>query len=107
VVIPGLILISEESPEQSFRFGITTHLRNSDQRAIKISSFPKDGLINTDKLSLYTMVPAKSLNLDQKGIIDIGMIADLIIFDAEKHDILSIKDLKYVIKNGEIVYQNI
>ena len=107
VVLPGLILKSEESPEQSIHFGITTYIRNSDPRAIKISSFPKDGLINTDKISLYTMFPAKSLNLDQNGIIDIGMIADLLIFDAEEHHILSIKDLKYVIKNGEIVYKNI
>lgn len=107
VVIPGLIFKSEESPQQLFRFGITTPIQNSDPRAIKLSSSPKNGLINSDKISLYTMLPAKSLNLDQKGIIDIGMIADLLIFDVEKHDILSIKDLKYVIKNGEIVYQNI
>ena len=48
----------------------------------------------------------RSLNFDQKGIIDVNMIADLLIFKSTNIEKLSLKDLKYVIKNGEIVYTN-
>jgi hypothetical protein len=105
VVTPGLIIKSEESLEKSFQSGITTTIHPGDPGATALSTFPGDGIIKADKISLYTTIPAKSLNIDQKGIIDIDMIADLLVFDSTDHNILSFKDLKYVIKNGEIVYR--
>jgi hypothetical protein len=104
VVTPGLILRSEESLEKSLKIGITTPIQTSAPGAIKLSTFPEDGCIKANKISLYTAIPATFLNMDQKGIIDIDMIADMLVFDSEDHDLLSIKNLKYVLKNGEVVY---
>ena len=106
VVIPGLISISDESPERLLRLGITTPIQSNDPMASKLSELPQTGELITDKISRYTAEPAKSLTLDQKGIVDVDMIADLLVFESTNHDILSLKDLKYVIKNGEIVYVN-
>jgi len=106
VVIPGLISISDESPDKLVRMGITTSVATDDPMASKISEFSMEGELNTDKISLYTAEQAKNLNLDRKGIIDVEMSADLLVFESINHDILLLKDLKYVIKNGEIVYVN-
>jgi len=105
VVTPGLIIKSDESPGELLKMGITTIVKTDDPVAEKIESFPKDGTVISDKISQYSAEPAKVLNMDQKGIIDIDMIADLLVFESKDHDILSLKDLKYVIKNGKIVFK--
>lgn len=104
VVTPGLIIKSDESSEELLKMGITTTVKTDDPVTEKIESFPKDGTVIFDKISLYTAGPAKVLKMDQKGIIDIDMIADLLVFESIDPAILSLKDLKYIIKNGEIVY---
>jgi hypothetical protein len=104
VVVPGLILISDDTPENLLHLGITTPILSNDPMASNLSELFEDGELITGKISLYTSEPAKILNFDKKGIIDVDKIADLLVFESTTHDVLSLKDLKYVIKNGEIVY---
>jgi hypothetical protein len=106
VVIPGLISKSDDSPEDLLQYGVTTPIKTNDPMATKLSSVTREGTLTPGEISSYTMESARSLNLDGKGIIDIDMIADLLVFESTDHDKLSLNDLKYVIRNGDIVYTN-
>jgi hypothetical protein len=104
VVTPGFISMSDVSPEKSLQFGITTLIPTSDPQSTKILPVLPEGDLRIENISSYTMEPARILRMEKKGIIDVEMIADILIFESKNSDNLSLKDLKYVIKNGEIVY---
>ena len=52
-----------------------------------------------------TSEPAKVLDIQDKGIINIDMIADLLIFKQRNSKKLLIDNLMYVIQNGQIVVE--
>jgi len=106
VITPGFILQSDESAENLLKKGITTPIKKSNSKSINLESQPQGNMIPTDMLNLYTSEPARTLDLKNKGVIDINMIADLLIFKSKNKDKLSLDDLKYVIKNGKIVKES-
>lgn len=105
IITPGFISISNESPAKLLQFGITTPIKTSDPKSSKIPVMSREENINTENISKYTMEPASILGLERMGVVDIEMIADLLVFESSSEKTLSLKDLKYVIKNGEIVYK--
>jgi hypothetical protein len=122
IVTPGLIVIGDQvnSAAEAFTKGITTLVVKQDDRQIsdhnlslmaadpivkEVSSHPNDNILISENIAIYTSHPAKLLQLKKKGIIDVEMTADLLIFKSNNPDFLSIKDLLYVIKDGKIVYQ--
>jgi hypothetical protein len=106
LVTPGFIVASDKSPENLLKMGITTAVPTSNPGVSNLPSFPMEGTITPDSISIYTSLSAEALKIDKKGIIDIDMIADLLIFQTKDPASISIEDLKYVIKNGEIVFRN-
>jgi len=106
VVTPGFIIASDESPAKLLKMGITTPIPTSDPSVPKLTSFPSDGTLIPDNISVFTSASAEVLKFDKKGVIDIDMVADLLIFKSNDPALISIEDLKYVIKNGEIVFKN-
>jgi hypothetical protein len=122
IVAPGFIVREEnvKSAEDAFTKGITTLVSKEDDRQIndqnllttavdsvleKVISYPEDNILNSENIATYSSHPAKLLQLKKRGIIDVDMTADLLVFKSKNPDNLSFKDLIYVIKDGQIVYQ--
>ena len=106
LVTPGFIVKvdSDERPEDLLKKGITTPVfPSADELSENIKSLPAQGVLSFENLSSYTREPAKTLRLTGKGVIDKEMIADLLIFPWGNSDTISLQQLKYVIKNGQVV----
>jgi hypothetical protein len=106
LVTPGFIVKvdSDERPEDLLKKGITTPVfPSADELSENIKSLPAQGVLSFENLSSYTREPAKTLRLTGKGVIDKEMIADLLIFQWGNSDTISLQQLKYVIKNGQVV----
>lgn len=108
IVTPGLIVRVDENvvEEVIFEKGVTTPI-SADfyPEEDKIKGFPRNNWLEFDHLSDYTRMAAKILNIQNKGVLDKEMAADLLIFDGRDQNKLNFENLKYVIKNGMIVYE--
>ena len=102
IVIPGFILQGDpKATAGHFKQGITTVI--SDPEAA-LPVLPRDGRIDPQQIPLFTADVAKALNLTDLGLIDKEMKADLLIFEPTG-ETLNLKNLRYVIKEGRIVYK--
>jgi hypothetical protein len=102
IVIPGLIVRSENVEDEMFDQGVTTAINSTSEN---LRTAPVDGEILTRDIPAYTKNAAEFIKLKNIGLIDTDMKADLIIFSSKEEDKLSLKNLRYVIKNGTIVYK--
>ena len=104
IVMPGLIVKNgkNKTVEDLLKIGITTPVSQNSQI---VRSLPKDSIIPLLEIPSYTSEAANSLQLKNVGLIDKNMSADLLIFDSTTDDELSLENLRYVIKNGKIVYK--
>jgi hypothetical protein len=105
IVTPGLIMLSDNSIEETLKKGITTPVRTNNPKAKELPVYADVTEIGLNQISSFTSDPAKILNLEDKGIIDINNCADLIIFNNPDPQKLLMSHLIYVIKNGQVVYQ--
>jgi hypothetical protein len=106
LITPGFIarVDSNESPEELLKKGITSPVYPSaSERMESIKSLPAQGNLSLENLFSFTLQPAKTLQLTGRGVIDKDMIADLLVFPWANSDTISLKQLKYVIKNGKVV----
>jgi N-acyl-D-amino-acid deacylase len=97
-----------------FRFG-TPHPRNFGTFPRFIRTCLDKNLLSLEKI-IYkaTGLPAKLLGLNDRGIIEIGKIADLVIFDTDAIEDMSTftepfakpKGIDYVIVSGEVAVEN-
>lgn len=74
----------------------------------EIELFVKNGMSEMDAIKTATINPAELLGLEDKiGSIEIGKYGDLLVLEGNPiEDILKLKEVRYVIKEGEIVYTN-
>jgi hypothetical protein len=105
IVIPGLIMLSDNSVEETLKKGITTPIRTNNPKAEELPVYSDVTEISLKQISSYTSKPAKILKIEDKGIIDIDNYADLLIFKNTDPKNLLMNNLIYVIKNGQVVYQ--
>jgi imidazolonepropionase-like amidohydrolase len=105
VVIPGFIMSSDEPIEKLTEQGITTSVETNNPVAKQLPKYPDKGEISYNLISSFTAEAAKILNLKKKGLIDLDMSADILIFKSTDPNKLLINDLWYVIKNGQIVFK--
>jgi hypothetical protein len=105
VVTPGFILLSDDLSGKLAEQGITTPVETGNPVAKQLPEYPNTGTISYNLISSFTAEPAKILNLKDKGIIDIDMTADILIFRQRDPDKLIMNDLWCVIKNGQIVFK--
>jgi hypothetical protein len=106
LVTPGFIVKanSDERPEDLLKKGITSPVfPSAGELPDNLKSLPAQGILSLENVFSYTLQPAKILQLTRKGVIDIDMIADLLVFRWGNSDTISLQQLKYVIKNGQIV----
>ena len=102
IVIPGFILQGDPTATAGhFIQGITTVI-SDPQAALPV--LPRDGRIDPQQIPLFTADVAKALNLTDLGLIDKEMKADLLIFEPTG-ETLNLTNLRYVIKEGRIVYK--
>jgi hypothetical protein len=106
IITPGFVLPSDKTEDNLLKQGITTVIDPNNPMLKKLSSFPEGKVFNSDNIHLYTSEPAKYLDLTRRGKIDINMIADLLIFQSDDQKNISMDKLKYVIQNGQIVFEN-
>jgi hypothetical protein len=105
VVTPGFILPADQPLEKVIEQGITTPVGANKSVSGQLSEFPDSGKISPTQIHTFTAQPAQILNLNNKGVIDIDMIADILIFESNDQNRLHLDDLSYVIKNGQIVFE--
>jgi hypothetical protein len=105
VVAPGFIAVSDETPENAAKKGITTTIAPDHSEAKDLATYPDTGEISYEAIYSLTGGQAGVLALENLGTLDIDSIADLSIFEQRDKNVLSINDLKYVIKNGQVIYQ--
>ncbi len=120
IVTPGLIVSGTEETEveKLLERGITTYVtgngaaekgkdavrvRLSGKKILQLKSMP-DGKLNLKELPVYTVDAAKAIGLKNTGRLQKEFIADLLIFRQADTGELDFKNLKYVIKNGRIVF---
>lgn len=102
IVTPGFINSNKENVENKhelYKKGITTNL-------LKIESHEKN-FVNQSKIAVtdipeLTSKAAGNYNLKNIGVIKRNEKADVLIFNQSEKDTLNLKNLKYVIKNGNI-----
>jgi hypothetical protein len=106
VVTPGFIARGGGAVQNNYQMGITTYLNDTrEDKRQQIKNIPKDGVIDLNQLASYTVNAAAILGKKEIGSIEKDKSADLLVFETESLDKVSLKDLRYVIKNGEIVYE--
>jgi len=108
IVTPGIIVRIDENGDekQLLKMGITTPIFSGSQpQNNKIQNFPGQNWLEVDRLPEYTSKAAEILNFKNKGAILKEKDADLLIFDGTSGGKLYFEKLKYVIRNGQIVFE--
>jgi hypothetical protein len=118
IVTPGFIARKAESvpPAVLLEQGITTRICGSEEKdeyCQKVSAeiLDKAPILDPDidltpsAIINLTSAAANQLKLKKLGILDKDFTADCLIFESDNPEMFSVKDLRYVIKNGQIVYQ--
>jgi hypothetical protein len=106
-IMPGLISVNPNADSnEMYKCGITTNYGNTGTSGNKLvippGSFPLDPAL----IGSYTFHLADSLGIKKTGKIMRGQKADLVIFEKTEDDRFDCQQIKFVIKNGKIVYQN-
>lgn len=72
----------------------------------ELELFVRNGMSEFDAIKTATLTPAELLGLENKiGSIEIGKYGDIVVLDGNPlDDILNLKEVRYVIKEGNIVY---
>jgi hypothetical protein len=104
IVLPGFIMQGDtaSNPRLNYQKGITTLIYNADKPR---PDFPSGGQLALPSVPLYTRDQARRFGLPELGLIDKDQVADLIIFKATEKEVITQLDLRYVIKNGQIVFE--
>ena len=77
------------------------------QNAYELSAMVDKGMTNIQAIQAATINPAELINVNDRGIIKAGLLADIIAVDANPlNDIKILEQVKFVMKGG-IVYKNI
>ena len=108
IITPGIIARIDESGDekQLLKMGITTPIfSGSHPQENEINNLPRQNWVEAALLPEYTSKAAEILNFKDKGVLLKEKDADLLIFDGTSADKLYFENLKYVIQNGQIVYQ--
>jgi hypothetical protein len=105
IVMPGFILQGKtiENADGYLKQGITTVISDA---IVPLKDLPAGGLIEPQLIPVYTLKAAQALNLTKRGLIDTEMNADLLLFRQPATGPLTLRDLCYVIKDGQIVLEN-
>jgi len=111
IVAPGFIGISEDSviTEVAVAAGFTRvipkKIRQDEGLALdSLQRFRTEWTVRADEVRRYTSIPANALGVQRTGLIKSGYTADLIVFRDSDPQSLESVHIKYVIKDGEIVY---
>jgi hypothetical protein len=104
IVMPGFIMQGDtvRNPQLNYEQGITTLIYDADKPP---PDFPSGGQLALPSVPLYTRDQARRFGLSELGLIDKDQAADLIIFKATEKEVITQQDLRYVIKNGQIVFE--
>ena len=107
-----IIPLAENSHKNAIKAGVKIALGTDapliphGSNAIELAAMVKRGMTNIDAIRAATINPAEMLNLNDRGEIKEGLLADIIAVDSNPLDkIKTLENVKFVMKDGTI-YKN-
>jgi len=107
-----IIPIAVKSHEKAVKAGVKIALGTDapliphGMNAMELSAIVKRGMTNIDAIRAATINPVEMLNLNDRGEIKEGFLADIIAVDSNPIDnIKALESVKFVIKGG-VIYKN-
>jgi N-acyl-D-aspartate/D-glutamate deacylase len=105
-VMPGFIAVGADAGlNELYKSGITTSYSGMDSASGQSILPPKEFSLSPDRVARYTSKPADSLELKKHGKIRCGNKADLVIFRMTQDRHFNRQNIRYVIKDGKIVFR--